>query len=127
MARAYRCAVASGPQLRLVVTAPVVRRVLSLTGLDRVVPAYPLLEAAVAAGTPVPDTAAVTPAVVRRLVDAGRSSPCSWAGRRSPQPGQPTRGRGWPGSGSGSGAELPAWAGIDPEHIAAAARELAGG
>jgi transketolase len=29
--------------------------------------------------------------------------------------------------GSGSGAELLAWAGIDAEHIAAAARELAGG
>ena len=33
--------------------------------------------------------------------------------------------RGMPGS--GSGAELLAWAGIDAEHIAAAARELAGG
>jgi transketolase len=29
--------------------------------------------------------------------------------------------------GSGTGAELLAWAGIDAEHIAAAARELAGG
>ncbi|MGH3215058.1 MAG: hypothetical protein ACRDL9_10855 [Trebonia sp.] len=37
------------------------------TQLRLVVPACPSLEAAVAAGTPVPDTAAVTPAVVRSL------------------------------------------------------------
>ena len=46
-------------QLRLVVTAPVVRRALSLTGLDRMVPACPSLEAAVAAGTPVPNNKAL--------------------------------------------------------------------
>jgi len=50
--RAYQRALASGTQLRLVVTAPIVRRVLAINGLDRLVPVYPSLEAAAAAGTP---------------------------------------------------------------------------
>jgi anti-sigma B factor antagonist len=50
--RAYRRAIVSGTQLRLVVTAPIVRRVLAVNGLDRLVPMYPSLEAAVAAGGP---------------------------------------------------------------------------
>jgi anti-anti-sigma factor len=50
VARAYQRATANGTQLRLVVTAQVVRRVLSLNGLDRVVPVYPSLEAATAVG-----------------------------------------------------------------------------
>ena len=49
--RAYQCALASGTQLRLVVTAPIVRRVLAVSGLDRLIPVYPSLEAATAAGT----------------------------------------------------------------------------
>ena len=52
MMRAYQRALASGTQLRLVVTAPIVRRVLGINGLDRLVPVYPSLEAATAAGTP---------------------------------------------------------------------------
>jgi anti-anti-sigma factor len=39
IARACQRAAASGTQLRLVVTAPLVRRVLSIEGLDRLVPA----------------------------------------------------------------------------------------
>jgi anti-sigma B factor antagonist len=55
--RAYQRALASGTQLRLVVTAPIVRRVLGINGLDRLIPVYPSLEAATAAGTPaVPKT-----------------------------------------------------------------------
>lgn len=50
--RAYQRALASGTQLRLVVTAPVVRRVLGVSGLDRLISVYPSLEAATAAGTP---------------------------------------------------------------------------
>ena len=50
--RAYQRALASGTQLRLVVTAPIVRRVLGINGLDRLIPVYPSLEAAAAAGTP---------------------------------------------------------------------------
>jgi anti-anti-sigma factor len=49
--RAYQRALASGTQLRLVVTAPIVRRVLAVSGLDRLIPVYPSLEAATAAGT----------------------------------------------------------------------------
>jgi anti-anti-sigma factor len=52
VARAYRRAVSSGMVLRLVVTAPVVSRTLSLSGLDRLVSAYPCLEAALAAVLP---------------------------------------------------------------------------
>jgi anti-anti-sigma factor len=52
IARAYQRAAVSGTQLRLVVTAPVVTRVLGIEGLDRLVSIYPSLEAAVAAGMP---------------------------------------------------------------------------
>jgi anti-anti-sigma factor len=44
--RAYQRAVISGTDLRLVVTAQIVRRVLSYDGLDRLVSIYPSLEAA---------------------------------------------------------------------------------
>ena len=50
LARAYQRAVASGTELRIVVSADVVRRVLSLGGLDRLVSVYPTLDAALAAG-----------------------------------------------------------------------------
>jgi anti-sigma B factor antagonist len=50
--RARTRAAASGTELRLVVTAPVVARVLGLVGLDRTVSVYPSLDAAVAARLP---------------------------------------------------------------------------
>lgn len=50
--RAYQRALASGTQLRLVITAHIVRRVLDRKGLDQLVSVYPTLEAAAAAGTP---------------------------------------------------------------------------
>jgi anti-sigma B factor antagonist len=50
--RAYQRALVSGTQLRLVVTAPAVRRVLSVNGLDRLISIYPSLDAAIAAGAP---------------------------------------------------------------------------
>src|SRR2546429_7029449 len=58
IARACQRAAASGTQLRLVVAAPLVRRVLSIEGLDRLVSIYPLLDAAIAAGKtrPAPPT-----------------------------------------------------------------------
>ena len=87
LARACQRGAVSGTQVRLVVTAPVVRRVLSLEGLDRVVSIYPSLEAATAAGTswavaagrpvsagkPVPYSGGaprLTPAVLWQLIDA---------------------------------------------------------
>ena len=52
IARAYQRARVSGAQLRLVVATPVVRRVLSLSGIDRLVSIYPSLDTALAAGGP---------------------------------------------------------------------------
>jgi anti-anti-sigma factor len=61
VARAYQRGVISGTRLRLVVTAPIVRRVISISGLDRLISIYPSLEAAIAAEAP----AAVVPPVPR--------------------------------------------------------------
>lgn len=49
LARAHRRAVANGTEVRLVVFAEVVRRVLRLSGLDRPVAVYPDLDGAIAA------------------------------------------------------------------------------
>lgn len=61
LARVYQRAAASGTELRLVVTAPIIRRVLGISGLDRLVSIYPVLEAALAAHRP----AVVLPLVSR--------------------------------------------------------------
>jgi hypothetical protein len=50
--RARQRTAASGTELRLVVTAPIVARVLNLVGLDRTVSVYPSLDAAVVARLP---------------------------------------------------------------------------
>jgi anti-sigma B factor antagonist len=52
MVRAYKRALVSGTQLRLVVTAQIVHRMLDINGLDRLISIYPSLEAAIAAGAP---------------------------------------------------------------------------
>jgi anti-anti-sigma factor len=52
VARACQRAAVSGTQLRLVVPAPLVRRVLIIEGLDRLVSIYPSLETATAADAP---------------------------------------------------------------------------
>ena len=82
IARACQRATINGTQVRLVVTAPGVRRVLAIEGLDRMVPIFPSLEAATAAGHgpgwPHSDRAevsaatarSVTPAVLWQLLDA---------------------------------------------------------
>ena len=90
--RAYQRAILTGTELRLVVTAQIVRRVLSTSGLDRLVAIYPSLESATAARAPAvilvrsgrpgaggqapPDrggrqraSKAVAPAVLRQMVD----------------------------------------------------------
>jgi anti-anti-sigma factor len=51
LARAHHRAMANGTELRLVVTADAVRRVLTLNGFDRLVAIYPDLDGAAAAGT----------------------------------------------------------------------------
>jgi anti-sigma B factor antagonist len=80
--RVRQRAVASGAHLRLAVTDRIVRRALSLSGLDHLVSIYPSLEAAMAATLPAlmpaatvglpdgDDGAAITPAVLRGLLDA---------------------------------------------------------
>ena len=72
VARAYQRAVVSGAQLRLVVTAQIVRRVLSLSGLDRLISIYPSLDAAIAAETP---ATAFTPAPERSRTHPGSRPP----------------------------------------------------
>ena len=52
VARAYRRAFSNGTDLRLVVVSPIVRRVIGISGVDRLVSLYPSLEAALAARTP---------------------------------------------------------------------------
>ncbi len=84
IARACQQAAIHGAQFRLVVTSPVIRRVLGIEGLDRLVPIYPTRSAA-AAETPVlprqdgtspgsltdaSPAAGITPAVLLRLLDA---------------------------------------------------------
>ena len=79
--RARQRTVSSGTEIRLAVTDGIVRRALSLSGLDRMISIYPSLEAAVAADAPAtpdgtadaPDGTAgpaITPEVRRRLLDA---------------------------------------------------------
>ena len=58
LVRACRRAVAEGTQLRLAAPAPAVRRVLSQSGLDRLVPVYPSRQAAVTAALPAAQAAA---------------------------------------------------------------------
>lgn len=69
--RAWQRAAASGSELRLVVTARNVSRVLDLRGLDRQVSVYPSLEAATAARLPA--EAAVPVTARRRQARAGRA------------------------------------------------------
>ncbi len=61
VARAYRRAVTSGADLRLVVTSQIVRRGLSIGGIDRLVSVYPSVEAALAARTPAEPALAPAP------------------------------------------------------------------
>ncbi len=76
IARACHRATISGTQVRLVVTAPVVRRVLSIEGLDRLVPIYPSLAAAIGRQPSrlppngIKAARTITPAVLWQLIDA---------------------------------------------------------
>ena len=82
--RAYRRAVASGTELELVVIDHVVRRVVSLSGLDRLVSAYPTLEAAIAAAerpeTPGEPASAATPPAAPGRGDPVRAAAAQRAG-----------------------------------------------
>jgi len=85
IARACQRAAASGTQLRLVVTAPLVRRALSIEGLDRLVSIYPLLDAAVAAESAIPALSRTTSPPQASLTstrDPGRDPGCALAAAR---------------------------------------------
>lgn len=79
VARASRRAILTGTELRLVVSAQIVRRVLSTSGLDRLVAIYPSLESATAARAP----AVVAPA------DPGRPGGSPGDGQATPENGGP--------------------------------------
>ena len=90
--RAYRRAVMSGTDLRLAVTAQIVRRVLSCSGLDRLVSIYPSLEAAQAVRAPaevlglVPRPASVRAddqALPRCSTPTGSQLPAAWPSDRN--------------------------------------------
>jgi hypothetical protein len=74
--RAFQRAVVSGAELRLVITAEHVSRVFSLSGLDRLVPICPSLEAATATSA----RAAVFAVVAGPGLGGSRSSGGSAAG-----------------------------------------------
>ena len=57
MVRVFRQAVASGSGLRLVVSTPAVQRVLSITGVDRLVDVFPSIAASLAGPNGEPDQA----------------------------------------------------------------------
>jgi anti-sigma B factor antagonist len=54
LVRAFKRATASGAQMRLVVSAPIVQRVLSITGVDQLIDIYPTVAASLAAGPATP-------------------------------------------------------------------------
>jgi anti-sigma B factor antagonist len=87
--RVHQRAVASAAELRLVITSPVVRRVLAISGLGQLVPIYPTLEAALAARPP----GLVVPL---RRGQAATRTPGSASGAEAPATGQS------PGSPAGS-------------------------
>lgn len=75
VARACQRAAICQADLRLVATAPAVRRLLAAEGLDRLVPVYSSVEAAITAGNPDGPENGLSPAplneaVLRQLVDA---------------------------------------------------------
>ena len=91
MIRAYQRAVPSGTDLRLVVTARIVRWVLSYNGLDRLVSIYPSLEAAQAVRAPAevlglvprPASARADGQAPRGSTPAGSQLPPAWPSDRN--------------------------------------------
>ena len=84
LVRAYHRASVSGTQLKIAASSPLVRRILTVSGLDRLVSVYPSLEAALAAGRPQaapparpgpagsgrPGVPLITPALLWSMLDA---------------------------------------------------------
>jgi anti-sigma B factor antagonist len=86
--RAYQRGVTGGTQLRLVVTAQIVSRVLSFSGVDRLVCIYPSLEAATAAQPAAAALAAVAAPPGREPMDSRRLIPPGGQAAWPRRPGQ---------------------------------------
>ena len=71
MVRVFRQAVAGGSALRLVVGTPAVRRVLSITGVDRLVGVFPSVAASLAGPNGEPDRAQPGSAIAKADTDGG--------------------------------------------------------
>jgi anti-sigma B factor antagonist len=78
MVRVFRRAAASGSEMRMVVSTPAVQRVLSITGVDRLVDVFPSIAASLAGPVGQPD---------RGQPDRGQPD------RGQPDRGQPDRGQ----------------------------------
>lgn len=92
--RAYQRAAISGTDLRLVVAAQIVRRVLSYNGLDRLVPIYPSLEAAQAVRAPAEELALLPRAASVRADDQALPRCSTPTGNNLPAAGPSDRSRG---------------------------------
>jgi anti-sigma B factor antagonist len=71
MVRVFRRAVASGSAMRLVVSTPAVQRVLSITGVDRLVDVFPSVAASLAGPYGEPDQAQPDSAIAKADTDGG--------------------------------------------------------
>jgi len=88
IARAYQRSRVSGARMRLVVAAPNVRRLLSLSGIDRIVSIYPTLDLALAAGTPAPEAPApARPATATAIDQPASPRPAGIASQQGPAEG----------------------------------------
>jgi anti-sigma B factor antagonist len=94
LARAYQGVVATGTQLRLVAPDQVLRRVLSLNGLDPLISVYPSREAAIAAGEPAANAATAAGAIApqRGTARQDRPQPSQYRPQLGGRPGLATRG-----------------------------------
>ena len=95
VARAYQRAVVSRTELRLVVTSAVVLRMLGMTGVGRLVPVYPSVEAALTARSPAASAVLTAADATRAPGAGGRSAPRSAAasGSAGRRPGRRRGGR----------------------------------
>ena len=71
LVRVFRRAVASGSAVRLVVSTPAVQRVLSITGVDRLVDVFPSVAASLAGPYGEPGQAQPDSAIARADTDGG--------------------------------------------------------
>ncbi len=125
VARAYRRAFSNGTDLRLVVVSPIVRRVISISGVDRLVSLYPSLEAALAAATPA--ERALAPAVIGSAMAGSATGGSAMAGSAtggSATAGSATGGSGMAGSATVGADSRPA---DEPESVQPGTGEVPAG